>query len=432
MNNDEKSIFDIEPLYSNNDTTNYLLYNINLLQNYPITHYNYLLYEVDTQKNLNMLILSEKSKLEQEKTKIEQEKKDLLLETSRLKRKIIHLEDELYFDKNPEKKIKISKYEYYKFNTTKKSYDNEKINEILCNIKSIDDIINLKEKWYNIRHNKELQKLYNTIPALEKLNSLVGMNKLKKDLFRKLIYFVKNEHTDEYLHTVICGPPGVGKTEFAKIYADIFVRLNVLSSDTFIEIKRDDLVGKYLGQTAPKTRELLDKALGGVIFLDEAYSLGNEEKRDSFSKEAIDMINQYLSEHKHELMFIIAGYEEDIDKCFFSYNRGLKRRFSTVYTIENYDYKELLEIFKMKVKQYKYNLCVEEDKIEKFFKENKDIFINQGGDIERLFNEIKYNQCLRIFKENVKNVDIKLEDIENSVDIFKKKEDNKINFNMYL
>ena len=427
MENNKQSIFDIEPT-----DNNYLLYNINLLQNYPITHYNYLLHEVDTQKNLNMFILSEKTKIEQEKTKLEQEKKDLLLETGKLKRKIINLEDELYIEENPAKKIKISKYEFYKFNITKKSYENEKINEILQNIRSINDIINLKNKWYNIRHNKELQKLYYTIPALEKLNMLVGMDKLKNDVFRKLIYFVKNEHTDEYLHTVICGPPGVGKTEFAKIYADIFVRLNVLSSDTFMEIKRDDLVGKYLGQTAPKTRELLDKALGGVIFLDEAYSLGNEEKRDSFSKEAIDMINQYLSEHKHDLMFIIAGYEEDIDKCFFSYNRGLKRRFSTVYTIENYEYKELLEIFKMKVNQYKYNLCVEEEKLEKFFKENKDIFINQGGDIERLFNEIKYNQCLRIFKDNITNVDIKLEDIENSINIFKKKEENKINFNMYL
>jgi len=427
MDNNEESIFNIEPLNDNNDyIKNYLLYNISLLQNYPITHYNYLLHEVDTQKNLNMLILSEK-------TKLEQEKKDLLLETGRLKRKITHLEDELYVEENPEKKIKISKYEYFKFNTTKKSYDNEKINETLYNIRSIDDIINLKDKWYNIRHNKELQKLYYTIPALEKLNSLVGMTKLKNDVFRKLIYFVKNEHTDEYLHTVICGPPGVGKTEFAKIYADIFVRLNVLSSDTFIEIKRDDLVGKYLGQTAPKTRELLDKALGGVIFLDEAYSLGNEEKRDSFSKEAIDMINQYLSEHKHDLMFIIAGYEDDIEKCFFSYNKGLKRRFSTVYTIDNYDYKELLEIFRTKVKYYKYNLCIEDEIIEKFFKDNKDIFVNQGGDIERLFNEIKYNQCLRIFKNNIKNVDIKIEDINNSVNIFKKKEENnKIILNMYL
>ena len=127
MDNNEESIFNIEPLNDNNDyIKNYLLYNISLLQNYPVTHYNYLLHEVDTQKNLNMLILSEK-------TKLEQEKKDLLLETGRLKRKITHLEDELYVEENPEKKIKISKYQYFKFNTTKKSYDNEKINETLYN-----------------------------------------------------------------------------------------------------------------------------------------------------------------------------------------------------------------------------------------------------------------------------------------------------------
>ena len=83
MENNKQSIFDIEPT-----DNNYLLYNINLLQNYPITHYNYLLHEVDTQKNLNMFILSEKTKIEQEKTKLEQEKKDLLLETGKLKRKI--------------------------------------------------------------------------------------------------------------------------------------------------------------------------------------------------------------------------------------------------------------------------------------------------------------------------------------------------------
>ena len=94
-----------------------------------------------------------------------------------------------------------------------------------------------------------------------------------------------------------------------------------------------------------KTRELLEKASGGVLFIDEAYSLGNSEKRDSFSKEAIDMINQYLSENKNDLMVIIAGYDEELDKCFFAYNPGLKRRFSSYYKIEGYDYNELIDIF---------------------------------------------------------------------------------------
>ncbi len=412
----------IENILSPNLTNQLLSYNISLLQSFPITHYNYLLNEVEIQKKENSLL--------------EENNKNLLLETTRLKRKLALTEDELYNEKeinNPRKKKKISKYEFYKYNKTKYSYSDEKINELISKITNIDNIIELKKDWQGIRHNKELQKLSNIIPALEKLNNLVGMDKLKKDVFRKIIYFLKNNHSDEYLHTVISGPPGVGKTEFAKIYADIFVRLNVLSSDIFLEIKRDDLVGKYLGQTAPKTRELLDKALGGVIFLDEAYSLGNEEKRDSFSKEAIDMINQYLSEHKHDLMFIIAGYEEDIEKCFFSYNKGLKRRFSTVYNIENYDHNQLKEIFKMKILLYKYNLCVSDNELEKFFKDNKDLFINQGGDIEKLFNEIKYNHCLRIFRENKNNFDIIMDDIQLSIENFKNKQkENKNLYNMYI
>jgi SpoVK/Ycf46/Vps4 family AAA+-type ATPase len=418
-----------EHIFPSNLTNQLISYNISLLQNFPITHYNHLLNEVEIQKRRHDDICTEKIKLEEDN-------KNLLTETLRLKRKLNQTEDLLFKEKetnNPTKKQKISKYEFFKFNKSRYSYNDEKINQLISSINSIETIIKLKNDWQGIRHNKELQKLFNLIPALEKLNKLVGMEKLKKDVFRKIIYFIKNKHDDEYLHTVISGPPGVGKTEFAKIYADIFVRLNVLSSDIFLEIKRDDLVGKYLGQTSPKTRELLDKALGGVIFLDEAYSLGNEEKRDSFSKEAIDMINQYLSEHKHDLMFIIAGYEEDIEKCFFAYNKGLKRRFSTVYNIENYDYNQLKEIFKMKVSLYRYNLCVTDNELDKFFKDNKDLFINQGGDIEKLFNEIKYNQCLRIFKENINNVDILISDIELSLENFKNKEkDNKPSFNMYI
>lgn len=418
-----------ENIFSSNLTNQLISYNIGLLQNFPISHYNHLLNEVDIQKRRHDDLFTEKIKLEEDN-------KHLLLETSRLKRKLNQTEDLLFKEKetnNPTKKQKISKYEFFKFNKTKNSYNDEKINQLISSINSIETIIKLKNDWQGIRHNKELQKLFNIIPALEKLNNLIGMEKLKKDVFRKIIYFIKNKHDDEYLHTVISGPPGVGKTEFAKIYADIFVRLNVLSSDVFLEIKRDDLVGKYLGQTAPKTRELLDKALGGVIFLDEAYSLGNEEKRDSFSKEAIDMINQYLSEHKHDLMFIIAGYEEDIEKCFFAYNKGLKRRFSTIYNIENYDYNQLKEIFKMKVSLYRYKLCVTDNELDKFFKDNKDLFINQGGDIEKLFNEIKYNQCLRIFKENNNNVDILMNDIELSLENFKNKEKEfKPSYNMYI
>ena len=212
--------------------------------------------------------------------------------------------------------------------------------------------------------------------------------------------------------------------------------MGILKNSTFISVKRDDLVGKYLGQTAPKTRELLDKALGGVIFLDEAYSLGNEEKKDSFSKEAIDMINQYLSEKKNEFMMIIAGYDTELDKCFFSYYPGLKRRFSSYYNIEEYSYNELIDIFKIKISKSKYNNEISEEELTKFFKENHKEFKFFGGDIEKLINEMKYSQSFRTFYDNKDSQTIIYEDLKDAFINFKSHQKKKINkdppYGMYL
>lgn len=291
------------------------------------------------------------------------------------------------------------------------SWSEEKINLTISSIKSINDIIKLNNLWIHLRHNITLQKLYNLIPALIKLDKMIGLLDIKKDIFKKIIYYIQNPHDDEYLHTIISGPPGVGKTEFAKIYADICVRLGILKTNKFIEIKRDDLIGQYLGQTAPRTRELLESAMGGVLFLDEAYSLGNSEKKDSFSKEAIDMLNQYLSERKSEFMFIAAGYEEDLDSCFFAHNKGLRRRFHSHYKISGYKPKELREILIGKVANTQYSINIPSKELDNFFCENKEQFKNYGGDIEKLFNEIKQVQSLRTFNLNISNKDIDIEDI---------------------
>ena len=96
----------------------------------------------------------------------------------------------------------------------------------------------------------------------------------------------------------------------------IYTKLGILSKGTFVKATRSDFVAGYLGQTAIKTRKLIEDNLGGVVFIDEAYAMGNEEKRDSFSKEALDTLCELLSDHKSELMVIIAGYKEELDKCF--------------------------------------------------------------------------------------------------------------------
>lgn len=307
-----------------------------------------------------------------------------------------------------------SKYNVIKYKKTKTSLSDEDICNIFSSLRNIQDIIKLQDQWVSVKHDPKLQRLCNIIPPLAKLDQMIGLESVKEEIFKVIVYWIQNPHTDEYLHTVIEGPPGVGKTEFAKIYADIFVRLGILKSNKFIEIKKDDLVAKYLGQTSHRTKEVLESGMGGVIFLDEAYSLGNEEKRDSFAKEAIDMINQYLSERKKDFMFIIAGYSDDLEKCFFAFNKGLKRRFSHHFSIQKYTPEELGKIFVSKIESKGYQLNSSID-INKFFKANKERFGSYGGDVEKFVNYIKYDQSLRCFKANIESKTITIQDMDSAV-----------------
>ncbi len=382
---------------------------------------------------LSSIPVSEYYKTKDENASLKKSNDELIKSVEELKKKLDETKDRLDRSESYRKQlvcgnhVKRNEQEYYvsRFKTisffpSTTAWTDEKINETISSIKSINDIIKLDSNWYALRHNPILQRLYYLIPPLKKLNQMIGMNDVKKDVYKKIIYYMQNPFDeragcDEYLHTIISGPPGVGKTEFAKIYADIFVRLGILKSDKFIEIKRDDLVGEYLGQTSHRTRDLLESAMNGVLFLDEAYSLGNEEKRDSYSKEAIDMINQYLSEKKGKFMFIIAGYEEDLENCLFAYNKGLKRRFHSHYHINGYEPAELNEIFIGKISKTKYFTNIPNDKLVKFFTDNKSSFSYFGGDVEKLFNEIKQSQALRTFNSNTKTKEIVMEDITESL-----------------
>lgn len=403
----------MDPLLYNNCV---LTHNIAILSNLPIQQ---------------LVVERDKIKKEFEEFKIEHNK-----EVTTLKRKLFDVEYILKKEKdNACKKptFSRSRFELVNFYSNLSSWTPDKVNEVIRSIKSIDDIIKLKPNWYELRHDHTLQRLHYLITPLTKLNSMVGLENIKSDIFKKIIYWIKNSYSNEYLHTIISGPPGVGKTEFAKIYADIFVRLGILKTDKFIEIKRDDLVGEYLGQTAPKTRQLLESAMGGVLFLDEAYSLGNKEKRDSFSKEAIDMLNQYLSERKGEFMFIIAGYEDDMNSCLFGYNKGMRRRFHSHYKISGYEPNELKEIFNRKVNQTSFKLNISDEELNKFFTDNKSQFSYFGGDIEKFINEIKQCQSLRAFNDNLQDKTIILEDMKMAISNLKDKdEESPPPINMYL
>lgn len=388
---------------------------VSLLTQHTILNYNYLLSENDRLRT-SLLDLEDKSK-----------KQDDYIKTLEQ----INYINTIYIKEKEKDKVEpiVKSIKEIIYKKTKKSFSDTDIQILLDTINSIEDIIKLKNYWYQCRHNIIIKKLILLIPLLTKINNMVGMIEVKKDMFKKIIYFTMNPHNNEYLHTVISGPPGVGKTELAKLYGKIFAKLGILKTDNFVEIKRSDLVGEYLGHTAPKTKKLLESAMGGVLFLDEAYSLGNSDKKDSFSKEAIDLLNMYLSERKGEFMFIIAGYEDDIEDCLFSHNKGMKRRFQSYYNIKPYNSKELMEIFLLKLKESNYYTNIKDD-LDEFFIENKDSFQYYGGDIEKLINEIKYVQCYRVFKSGCASREVLLADIKEGFKNMKIKE--KENNMMYL
>jgi len=316
----------------------------------------------------------------------------------------------------------------------KTSFSDEQMNRVFMNINNIDDIIKLEEHGKKIYHNPKIIKLINIIPPLKKLQSMVGLDEIKSAIFNHILYFIQDLNKDEMYHTVISGPPGVGKTELGKILGSIYLGLGILKSDKFRVVKRSELIGKYLGHTAAQTQEIIDDCKGGVMFIDEAYSLGNEDKRDSFSKECLDTINQNLTENRQEFMCIIAGYKDSLNKCFFSYNEGLKRRFPFWYDIKGYDSDELKEIFKRKV--IKDNWQLDSEVKSEFFKEKFEFF---GGDIDTFTFYCKMAYSKRIFnnsdqdskKLSLEDLDIGYKTFLESKDKLKEKEF-KPPFGMYV
>ena len=257
------------------------------------------------------------------------------------------------------------------------------------NIKTIDDLITIGKSYDSRkrkRYNLNLKQLHKLVPPLEELKAMVGMADVKKIIFDQLIYYLQNldDKNVDMLHTVITGPPGVGKTQLTHIIAKIYNRLGFLKTDKVVCAKRDDLIGEYIGQTAPKTRKVLERALGGVLLLDEIYSLAPTSDRD-FAREAIDMINMYLSEHAHDLVCVVAGYKKPTYEKFFSQNEGLARRFTHHFEIKGYTHNELAQIFKKYLESQKWLLGASLEEISEIIKGHMELFPNFGGDMATLF-----------------------------------------------
>ena len=387
---------------------------------------------------------------------LKQDKSDMSKDINSYKRKIDELNDyiteirkKVKRSEPPKRVIRrknILQQEYNKFKKNSKlskmslKEKNDLLGRIFGELNTISDIILLKDNInkFHFLNNDKFVKLYNLIPALEELNNIIGMDNVKDSIFKSICYFIHNfQNNNELNHVMITGPPGVGKTTVAKIIGKIYLALGFLENDTFNVARRSDLIAKYLGQTAIKTQKVIDDSIGGVMFIDEVYSLGNKEGRDSFAKECIDTLNLNMTRDEKWLL-IVGGYKEDIENSFLSYNRGLERRFTVKLNIESYNAEELFYIFEKFVKDG--NWKIKDNKyVMDLIESNYKYFKFYAGDMLKIFQKAKEFYSLRIMKEMIELKADKLilsnEDISNSIKSFVEplevKEDDRYMFSMY-
>jgi len=314
-------------------------------------------------------------------------------------------------------------------------------------VKTLDELIAILEETASTQTSKRRKKetiqkasderevLLKLIDSLVELRDLIGMQTVKDELVNQILLFMqKMNDPNMFLHTVLTGNPGCGKTSLCNILAKIYKNMGFLSNDKVIIADRSQLIGKWLGETSIKTKQVLESAKGGILLIDEAYSLGSPDGNDSFSKECIDCINQYLSENADDFICIIAGYKEDLERCFFRQNRGLERRFPWRYDIQQYKPNELYEIFNLQTTKDKWKLKVKKEEIIKLLTTNKDMFKNNGGDTKNLLDMCKICHAQRVFGSRKVKRQLNLEDLENGFKIYTKlrKEKKEVPLNMYI
>lgn len=255
---------------------------------------------------------------------------------------------------------------------------------------------------------------------LDELDALIGLEKVKNKVQDLIVHQKvqklrreKNLHSAKNtLHLAFTGNPGTGKTTVARIVGRIYKRIGLLSEGHFVEVSRTDLIAGYQGQTALKVKKVIEQAKGGVLFIDEAYSITENDHSDSYGRECLTELTKALEDYRDDLVVIVAGYTEPMNK-FFESNPGLKSRFNTFIEFDDYNSVEMDNILFSMCQSNDYVLDDEaKNKIHLYFEQQistKDENFANGRLARNLYDDLVMNHARRVIKvDNPSSVDLSI------------------------